>query len=134
MSFPFSKFARRGVKLVDQFTQDGQVEITHEAWIAQDKFGKPQYAAPTDPAPRCVIDSRQRVVVTTGGQAITIMSTLTFTSPTASNGAPGRREPIDPRDKITLPNGFTGPIIDSAAPIDPKTNMGYIQQIMLGAR
>jgi len=132
MSFPFSKFVRLGVKLADQFTSDGQSVITHEAWIGQDKFGKATYAAPTHP--RCVIDSRQRIIVTTGGQNLTVMATLTFTSPVEPNGTPGRREPIDPRDRITLPNGFTGPIIDASAPIDPKTGMGYIQQIMLGAR
>lgn len=132
MSFPFSKFIRRGVKLVDKFTLDGQAQITHEAWIAQDKFGKATYALPV--TLRCVIDSRQRIIITTGGQTITVMSTLTFTSPIAPNGAFGRREPIDPRDKITLPNGFTGPIIDTSAPIDPKTGAGYIQQIMLGTR
>lgn len=134
MSFPFSKFVRLGVKFVDQFTADGQSEFTHEAWIAQDKFGKPTYAAPTNPAPRGVIDSRQRIMITATGQAITIMSTITITSPIAPNGATGRREPIDPRDRITLSNGFSGPIIDTSAPIDPKKGTGYIQQIMLGAR
>lgn len=132
MSFPFSNFIRLGAKLADQFTRDGQSEVTHEAWIGQDKFGKETYAAPV--TLRGAIDSRQRLIVTTGGKTITIMSTITFTQAIAPNGAAGRREPIDPRDRITLPNGFSGPIIDTGAPIDPKTGMGYIQQVMLGAR
>lgn len=132
MSFPFSKLVRLSVKLADKFTRDGQSDVTHEAWIGEDKFHKAAYAAPV--TLRCVVDSRQRMIITNTGQAITVMSTLTFTSPIKENGASGRREPIDPRDKMTLPDGFTGPIIDTGAPIDPKTRQGYITQIMLGAR
>jgi len=132
MSFPFSSLIRLGVTLADSFTEDGQATITHEAWIGQDRFGKPTYATATNP--RCVISNKLRTIVSTSGQLITTVSTLTFTTLPAANGALGRREPIDPRDRITLPDGFSGPIVYSGAPIDPTTGKGYILSVALGAR
>jgi len=132
VSFPFANLVRLGVNLADKFTENVQPVIKLEQWIGQDKFGKITYAAPT--FPRCVIDSRQRMIVSTSGQMITVMSTLTFTTLPVSNGAIGRREPIDTRDKITLPDGFTGPIISVNGPLDPATNKGFILEVQLGAR
>lgn len=106
--------------------------ITHEAWIGQDKFGKPTYASATNP--RCVVSNKLRTIVSTSGQLITAMSTLTFTTLPLSNGATGRREPIDPRDRITLSDEFTGPIVYVGGPIDPETGKGYILSVALGAR
>lgn len=132
LAFPFSSFVRLGVKLADSFTKDGQATITHEAYIGQDKFGKPIYATATHP--RCVVSYKTRMIMSTSGQLITAISTLTFTTLPASNGASGRREPVDPRDRITLPDGFTGPIVYISGPLDPETGKGYILSVALGAR
>lgn len=135
MSFPFSSLIRLGVTLADSFTEDGQAMIIHEAWIGEDKFHKEIYAAPTNPAPRCVVASKLRTIVGGQGQIITSLATLTFTTLPASNGTISRRsEPFDPRDRITLPNGFSGPIVYIGGPLDPETDKGYILSVALGAR
>jgi len=132
MAFPFSNLVRLGVGLADSFTADTQANIVHEAWIGQDKFGKSEYAEPTHP--RCVISNKTKMIVSATGQLVTAASTLTFTTLPESNGAPGRREPIDPRDRITLPTGFTGPIVFVGGPVDPTTNEGYVLSVSLGMR
>lgn len=132
MAFPFSSLVRLGVKLADQFTEDGQSTITHEAWIGQDKFGKPTYAFATHP--RCVVTQKVRTVVNSSGELKMSAATLTFTTLPLSNGAAGRQEPIDPNDRIMLSNGFTSPIVFIGGPEDPTTGKGYILSVALGAR
>lgn len=122
------------IKIADNIT-DGlglQAEVSHSAWIGQDGFGKPSFSSAV--SRKCVVD-RTNKVITLNGQLITIGATLTFVGDVAPNGASGRREPIDPRDKIILPDGFTGPIIDTPGSVtDRETNRGFIQSVMLGAR
>jgi hypothetical protein len=120
-----------GVQIASSVTDSLKPNVTHEAWIGQNATGKPSYASPV--TLRCIIDDSQKNITTLGGSVITVMATLTFLDPITPNGTSGRREPIDPRDRFTLPNGFTGKIIDSpGSVINPATGVGFIQQIMLG--
>lgn len=141
MAFPFSNLIRLGVKLADQFTEDGQSAITHEAWIGQSKTGTKVYAPPTHP--RCVVTQKLRTIVTTSGQIKMSAATMTFTQLPAANGTINdavigtplnRQEPIDPNDRITLSNGFTSPIVFIGGPQDPQTGEGYVLSVMLGVR
>jgi hypothetical protein len=66
------------------------------------------------------------------GREVVHRATLMFTQPVAANGAEGRREPIDPRDRITLPSGFAGVIIDVRGPVDPLTDAPYVLRVELG--
>lgn len=89
-----------------------QVEVSHEAWIGQDGYAKPQY---DDPVPlSALVQEGTNQVRTLAGETITTKACLSFLRPLTPNGATGRREPIDPRDRITLPSGYTGPIVDNA--------------------
>lgn len=123
------------IKIADDIT-DGlglQAKVQHYAWTGQDGYGKPTYASPTTIS--CVVDRTNRMIVGGNGQAISIAATLTKIGDMAPNGASGRREPIDLRDKIVLSDGFTGPVIDSPGAVeDTSTGRGFIQSVMLGAR
>lgn len=132
MAFP-REILRSGIKIAHNLTKGVQGEIQHYAWTGQDGYGKPTY--PISPVSLlCVID-RTNKVITVNGQLVTISATLTFVGDVAPNGATGRREPIDPRDKIILPDGFTAPIIDTPGSVtDPVTGRGFIQSVMLGTR
>ncbi len=44
-----------------------------------------------------------------------------------------RQNPIDPRDKIVLPDGTTGPIVDVSGFVDQSTNLPYFSDVSLGA-
>lgn len=134
MPFPI-EILRSGVKIANSLTRGVQCNISHEAMIGTDGMGSFTYASSVNR--KCVVDMTTRVIKM-GGELITVAATLTFVGDVPANGAvtdPPRVEPIDPRDRITLPNGWTGPIISSpGAVIDPGTNRGIIQEVMLGAR
>ena len=133
MSFPLDQFARLAVDIGEQFSETVQSTIMHRAWVGKDLHGNPTWAAPV--SLKCIIDNKQRVIVSPAGQLTTVMATLTFTIMPASNGAAGRREPIDPQDIIALPDGFSGPIVSvNSGTVDPSTGKGFILEVSLGAR
>lgn len=108
-----------------------QVNVTHEAWIGhQDGHAQPAFAPPVL-LPAMVQEGANTRRLPTG-EVITARACISFLFPVAPNGAPGRREPIDPRDRITLPSGLTGPLVESpGAAIDPTTNRPYISVFWL---
>lgn len=131
MAFP-AEIIRSGVSIADDLTSGVQPSFTHHPWIGQDGAGKRTYGSPVTLAG--VVDRTFRMI-TSNGQQIAIAATITVVGDISPNGAAGRREPIDPRDKIVLSDGFTGPIIDApGSVVDPGTGRGFIHSIMLGAR
>lgn len=124
---------RKGVSIADKVTKSVQGDMILEQWISQSATGKPTYDSPI--TVKCIEDDTQKTIVTAAGQVITVMSTLTILEAVPENGTAGRHEPIDIRDKITTPSGFVGKIINApGSVVDPGTEKGFIQSIMLGAR
>lgn len=124
---------RSGVAIADSVTggTDGvQVSITHRAWTGRDGYNKPTYGSSV--TRKAVMKSVQRMIRTTGGQEVQARAALTFLAPITANGASGRREPIDPRDLITLPDGTTGPILDIQGTVDPDTSQPFALRVFLG--
>jgi hypothetical protein len=66
------------------------------------------------------------------GQEVMQRATVTFIGPVTANGAVDRQEPIDPRDKITLPDGSTGSILSIEGVADPSTSYPYMFVVALG--
>jgi len=121
---------RSTVEAVNAQTTTLQANVVHEAWIGQDDYGVPRYAAPVGRPALIHEGTTQRRLPT--GDVITTRACVTFYSPVPSNGASGRRDPIDPRDRITLPSGLTGPIVDApGAGIDPSTGHPYVSVFWL---
>lgn len=125
-----SAILRSGVATVDRTTLSGQVAVTHEAWISADTYSKPAYDDPV--TLMALVEMKQSKRTLPGGTEIVQRAVLTFTRPVAANGATGRREPIDPRDRITLPSGFTGPILDVEGVVDPSTGSPYSLTVTMG--
>lgn len=123
-----------GVKIADGVTKGVQVDVTHEAWIGQDGYGADQYDSPV--TLKAIVDTTRKQRATTTGRLVNIVATVTILQAVEDNGVvttPPRREPIDPRDKLTLPDGTTGPILESpGAVLNPSTGRGFINTIMLG--
>lgn len=94
-------------------------QVTHEAWIGADAYDKPTYDAPAQLD--AVFQEGTRQVRTATGETITTQACVLLLGTVAPNGAAGRREPIDPRDRITLPSGYTGPIVEN--PGAPPTSV-----------
>lgn len=121
---------RNGVAIAKRTTADLQVPVTYYAWTGVDGYNKPTFAAAQELM--AIVDFRQRRRRLADGTEIVQTATVTFVQPLTANGASGRREPIDPRDKIVLPNGHVGPILEVSGPVDPATSLPYLVDVMLG--
>lgn len=131
MAFP-AEILRDGVKTIKSLTDGIQVFVEHRAWQGYtDASGTESFSEPV--MRKCILSTQQRALQTTSGETVTVMATLNFLGDVEPNGSPGRKEPFDPRDIIVLPDGFTGPIIDTpSGVVDPKTNRGFNHKVMLG--
>lgn len=121
---------RSGIAIAKNVTADLQVDITLEAWTGSDGYGAPTYAAAVIlPA---IVVKKQRIIKNPLGEIIKSKHEVTILQPVTANGATGREEPIDPRDRITLPDESTGPILDVTGMIDPSTGAPFMPEIWLG--
>jgi len=128
---------RSAVATAKSVTSDLQDDVTHEAWTGDGAYGAPTYAAGVS---RPALVERKHELVRKGmeqsssgaGEIRKTQTKITFLTPITANGASGRTEPIDPRDKITLADGTTGPILKTAGLIDPSTGLPYMMEVWLG--
>ena len=133
----FDSIVRSGVALANQLTTSLQVPVIHRAWIGDDNYGEPDYAAPSTAADGGVlkgaVEMRQVMHTRPDGTSVMTKVKITFVQPVPPNGNPNRTaEPIDTRDYIELPNGVTGPIIDVQGVLDPGTSEPYATDVWLG--
>jgi len=121
---------RNSVSIADSVTKSLQVNVSHYAWTGSGIYGEPTYG-PEIVRP-AVVEYAQRLRKTGDGQEIMQKASILFIGPITADGAVDRREPIDPRDKIILPNGHTGPILSVEGVVDPSTNSPYTIEVILG--
>lgn len=126
----YDALVRKGVSIIDDQTKDLQVSVDHSAWVGSGIYAEPVYA--TAISRMAIVEFKQVMRRTVDGREILQKATVTFPRPIPSNGTAERREPIDPRDKIVLPNGYTGPILDVDGVIDPSTKSLYMAEVILG--
>ncbi len=101
-------------------------EVRHEAWTGQGATGDAGYDGPI---PRlALIAEGEQQHATKDGRAVVTRATLTFFPP-----EPGQTPPeIGPRDRLTLPSGLTGPIVEIApATVDPDTGAVLMRVVWL---
>lgn len=130
---------RKAVAIADKQTKSLQVTVTHEAWTGADSvYGAPTFAAPIS---RLAIVEDKEVLRDQGaGSLILQRAAIYFLRPIEPNGAVGRNEPIDTRDRITLSDGYTGPILTVGGAneqsrtglVDPVTGYPYLFEVILG--
>lgn len=126
----FDDIVRNGVALADSLTSSLQANVMHSQFTGQDGFGTSSFgAAVSRPA---IVSQKQRLHVLSSGQTVMTKAKIMFLRPIPPNGAADRTEPIDTRDKIVLPDGTTGPIVDVVGLTDPETSRPYFATIFLG--
>jgi hypothetical protein len=136
-----ASIVRRAVAVANRVTggSDGlQVEVSHEAWIGNDKNGGPRH----DPSPRlrmAIVDLTGRQQSSTTGKVFMQRASVLFLEPVEPHGAEGRTEPFDQRDQIVLPNGTTlpdgttGPLYEVVGGVvDPKTGLPFLTELRFG--
>lgn len=120
------------LELADELLEDEQIlePITVARWTGQDVEGDPTYAA--DITPPAIVELKQQLRKDANGVEVMSKTKLTIIRPIPDEGTAGRREPIDPRDKVTLPDGTTGPIIDIGGLVSGGTGKPYMLEVWLG--
>lgn len=144
---------RNGVAAVDRVARTLQVgsdpavgPVLHEAWIGTSAATTPsglpagvygddtaetnRFAPPVEI--QAIVEWGAVRVDTKTGTAIQTLAKITIPRAIAANGAPGRNEPFDDRDRITLPGGRTGPIVAVEGLIDPGTGLLLMTEMWLG--
>jgi hypothetical protein len=121
---------RSAVATADKVVKALEEEVTHEAWISADMFGKNTYAAPA--LRKALVEQKIQERRLSDGRIVKTSAKLTFLEVIPANGTAGRIEPIDPRDRITLKDGTTGPILSDSGFRDPEKSRPYLVEILLG--
>jgi hypothetical protein len=134
MSFP-AELIESGISIANSLTKGVQGSIILEQLTGMGPSGDATYGTAIPLS--AVVDYTNKVSIR-GGQILTISATVTILETVPANGAitdPPRVEPIDPRDRITLPDGTSGQIISTPGAVNnPNTGTGFIQNIEIGNR
>lgn len=120
---------RSGVKIIDSVTKPLQAEVTFERAVT-DPSG---YGRKFDPpvTMRAIVDWRQKQVRTMAGVLSTSRASVMFLDVNEVAAATAG-EGISDHDKITLPDGTTGPILDMSGFIDAGTKQPLATEVFLG--
>lgn len=131
MSFPLDVLVS-GIAIANDLTKGVQASVVIEPWESQATDGTITYGDPVTYS--AVVDTTRKQKVGVGGELLIIGATVTIIGDVTPNGATGRIEPIDPRDRVTLPDGRVAPIVSVPnSVVNPATNRGLIHEIELGA-
>lgn len=119
-----------GIAIARSLTLDLHVTVQHYPWIAMAGDGTPTYGAAV---PRkALVERKQKLVSGPNGQMVMSNAYIAILEEVAPDGASGRVEPIDVRDKIVMPDGVTGPILNVGGFFDGGTAVPYYAEIYLG--
>lgn len=122
---------RRAVAKADRLTRSLQAQVDHVAWTGQDGNTKPTYASAVKRS--AIIEQGPVPFRTAEGETIAVKAVVHILETVEANGASDRKEPIDPRDRITLPDGTVGaPIMGAEGVVDPSTGKPYMYTVALG--
>lgn len=127
---------RDAVGLAAQEVDEVLEEVQWFPWVEDDANdnGRPVYAD----APillRGAVEREPGVINLSSGEVIEYSHHIAFMGPVAAQGATGRKEPIDPRDKFVLADGTTSPTARvKPALFDSTTLAGFAFEVWLGVK
>lgn len=113
---------RDAVQTANDVVDDGGalVDVTHRAYLGQDEFGAPQYAAAVvRPA---LVEDYERVYRVADGKESMSQHKVTFLA----------NVPVTTQDSLTLPDGTTAPILDINGLQDGTHGGRYLTIVVLG--
>ncbi len=109
---------------------DFKANVTQKPWVSATGDGDEGYD--TTVTLKALVDRTVKQYYTGDGKLVQTMARLTFLDVIPANGASGRREPIDPRDILTLDDGATAPIVEIPQFENPATGAPFIIEVVLG--
>jgi hypothetical protein len=111
---------RKGVAIANSVTNDLQVDVTHEAFSGVGTYGEPTFSAAVTRS--ALVEIEPKMVRTAAGDEAVSRATISIIGDVTVNN----------RDRFTLPDGSTGPILNVSGFLDPLTGRGYLTQVYLG--
>ena len=112
---------RSGVAVANSVTADLQPVVSHEAYLHSDGAGKRIYAAAVSrPA---IVVKKLKLVRSTSGELVMSTAQVIFLDPVVE---------VDTFDRITLPDGTTGPIFGTGGFVDRETGGLILTEVYLG--
>ena len=120
---------RSAVKIADNVTKPLQPTVSFERFLAEDGTGTQSYAAAV--SLRAIVDWKQAHVRTASGQLSVSRAMVMFLDIAALVAATGGAG-IDDNDRITLPDGTTGPILATSGFVDAGTGIPVATEVFLG--
>jgi len=122
---------RSGVAVINSVTSDLQVTVQHYAWTGNNDDGESTYDTVVNLS--AIVQYGKSITLVKEGRELIIKGTsVTVVGPITDNGASNRQEPVDPRDRLVLPDGTSGTIVDIKGVADPSTSAQYIYEVFLG--
>jgi hypothetical protein len=124
------------VAVADKIIKPLQGDVSHYPWIAQNAFGSVSQQTPFGQpiARKAVIEQQSRWRQLPNGNTVSTYAHIIFLTPFEHIDVPNRKNPIDPRDRLILPDGSTGPIVDVDGLHNPGTKSLYFCEVWLGGQ
>jgi hypothetical protein len=120
---------RAGIAVADSVTQPLQATVMFAKYTGSDEYGEAQFA---DPMPiAAIVDWKQKQLRTQGGILSVSRASVLFIDIKELMKVTNN-EGVSDEDKIVLPDGTTGPILDMAGFIDAGTGLPMTTEVFLG--
>jgi hypothetical protein len=113
---------RAGVALANRMTKTLQATVTLEKFQSQDDYGNEVFLAPRKYT--AIVEIRIRDRQTQSGQLVTTRASVFFIQPVIGG--------VHTRDRLTLPDGTSGPIVDSGGLVDAETSQPFYHEVWIG--
>lgn len=126
----FADLVRNVVATANTLTSSLQVVVSHYAWINDDENTEPEYDTPV--SRNALVTYKTEAKKDSLGSENLQSAIIEFFEVVTENGADERSEPIDPRDKLVLPDGSWGPITGIDGIVDPSTGKPYLYRVTCG--
>lgn len=115
---------RSGIAVANTLTQDLQATITREAFTSgQDVRGEPNRS--TGVSVKAIVEYKTRQVKTPSGEFVTSRAKVTILDPSIV---------IHVKDKLTLPDGTSGPILEVVGLADRVTGRPVMSEVYIGIK
>jgi len=111
---------RSGVAIANSVTGDLQATVTHRVFVRAGGSGQSIY---TNVSRKALVTRKQRLVRSSSGDMSKSQAEVTFLDPGVV---------VNELDIIILPDGTSGPIINSAGFVDAQTGHPILTQVYLG--
>lgn len=125
-----AKIVRKGVAIADKSSNSLQPQVSIERWLGSDEFGKDSYDSPL--LVDALIVQKQQPHFMDNGESVSTKAYIAILRPLPPLEIERRIDPIDAKDKVTLPDGTTGPIVDATGFVDKGTGRPFFSEIWIG--